>query len=64
VRAKAELGIVDQLHKRGGKLDGSSERTLAKRLGTSRSTTRRALHALVAAGVVKIAAGTLLLTAA
>jgi DNA-binding FadR family transcriptional regulator len=55
---------VDQLRHQGGKLSGSSERGLAKVIGTSRSTTRRALHALVAAGVVKIAAGTLLLTAA
>lgn len=54
--------ILDQLRRAGGKAAGS-ERQLAEAIGASRSTYRRALHSLVAAGVVAKAGEALILRA-
>jgi hypothetical protein len=63
-RARVMGDIVDQLRRRGGELSGASERAVAKLIGQPRSTTRRALHGLLAAGIVtKVAGGALVLAA-
>jgi DNA-binding GntR family transcriptional regulator len=51
VREKVKTAIVDQLKKSGGSTS-SSERGLAKLIGTSRPTVRRAVNGLVLAGVL------------
>ena len=43
--------LVNHLRNHGGSLNGS-ERSIAKAVGTSKPTVRRAIHALAAAGVI------------
>lgn len=55
-RDDVAAAVLRQVQAAGGKMN-HSERGLAKLIGSSRSTTRRALNSLVAAGVLVAAAG-------
>ena len=54
-RAKVKKAILNQLNQKGGSLAGS-ERGLAALIGANRSTVRRAVHGLVAAGLIALEA--------
>ena len=56
LRANVEQAVLDLVQRQGGSVR-RSERGLAQLIGTSRSTARRALNSLAAAGVIAIAAG-------